>query len=57
MTLQEEGSHRLVVTGLKREKNMEDWWTRNKDTFDKYNIVIDGHACITSVNKLDERHW
>jgi len=46
----------LVLTGLEREENMEDWWTRNKDTFEKFNVVVNGHACITAANKLDGRH-
>ncbi|OJA10173.1 hypothetical protein AZE42_01843 [Rhizopogon vesiculosus] len=46
----------LVLTGLEREQNMEDWWGRNKDTFDKYKISIEGHACITAANNLDGRH-
>ncbi|OAX37198.1 hypothetical protein K503DRAFT_743100 [Rhizopogon vinicolor AM-OR11-026] len=46
----------LVLTGLEREQNMEDWWTRNKDTFAKYGISVHGHACITAANKLDGRH-
>ncbi|OAX35944.1 hypothetical protein K503DRAFT_772984 [Rhizopogon vinicolor AM-OR11-026] len=46
----------LVITGLEREDNMEDWWTKYKHTFDKYKISVDGHACITAANKLDGRH-
>jgi tRNA U34 5-carboxymethylaminomethyl modifying GTPase MnmE/TrmE len=46
----------LVLTGLEREKIMEDWWTRNKATFRKYEIIVQGHACITAANKLDGRH-
>ncbi|OAX35955.1 hypothetical protein K503DRAFT_867922 [Rhizopogon vinicolor AM-OR11-026] len=46
----------LVLTGLEREQNMEDWWDRNKDTFDKYKISVEGHACITAANNLDGRH-
>ncbi|OAX35940.1 P-loop containing nucleoside triphosphate hydrolase protein [Rhizopogon vinicolor AM-OR11-026] len=46
----------LVLTGLERERNMEDWWTEYKGTFDKYNIVVDGHLCITAANKLDGIH-
>jgi predicted GTPase len=45
----------LVVTGLEREENMEGWWTRCKGTYEKYSIVVDGHACITAANGLDER--
>jgi len=46
----------LILTGLEREENMEDWWTRNEATFKKYEIVVQGHACITAANKLDGRH-
>jgi len=46
----------LVLTGLEREENMEDWWTRYKGTFDKYKIIVHGHACITAANNLDGRH-
>jgi len=46
----------LVLTGLEREKNMEDWWTRNIATFKKYEIIVQGHACITAANNLDGRH-
>ncbi|KAJ8593883.1 P-loop containing nucleoside triphosphate hydrolase protein [Rhizopogon salebrosus TDB-379] len=46
----------LVLTGLEREKNdMEDWWTRNKHIFAKYEIRVAGHACITAANHLDGR--
>jgi len=43
----------LVVTGLEREQNMEDWWTRNKDTL-KSKINVDGHVCITAAKNLDQ---
>jgi hypothetical protein len=46
----------LVLTGLEREKNMEDWWTNYKATFDKYKIIVNGHACITAAKGLDGRH-
>ncbi|KAG2131408.1 P-loop containing nucleoside triphosphate hydrolase protein [Suillus bovinus] len=46
----------LVITNLERETRMEDWWDRNKETFDKYKIQVAGHACITAANKLDGRH-
>ncbi|KAJ8584516.1 hypothetical protein M405DRAFT_452589 [Rhizopogon salebrosus TDB-379] len=46
----------LVLTGLEREKNsMEDWWTRNKYIFARYEIHVAGHACITAANHLDGR--
>jgi tRNA U34 5-carboxymethylaminomethyl modifying GTPase MnmE/TrmE len=46
----------LVLTGLERETMMEDWWTRNRGTLDKHQIVVDDHACITAANNLDGRH-
>jgi tRNA U34 5-carboxymethylaminomethyl modifying GTPase MnmE/TrmE len=45
----------LVLTGLEREQNMEGWWEKYKGTFDKYEIAVDGHACITAANGLDGR--
>ena len=46
----------LVLTGLEREQRMDDWWTKYKPTFDKYGIVVDSHACITSALGLEGRH-
>jgi hypothetical protein len=46
----------LAITNLEREKRMEDWWERNHGTFDKYQIQVAGHACITAANRLDGRH-
>jgi tRNA U34 5-carboxymethylaminomethyl modifying GTPase MnmE/TrmE len=40
----------IVITGLEREKEMEGWWTRYEGSFDRLNIVVDGHVCITAVN-------
>ncbi|KAG1724239.1 hypothetical protein EDB19DRAFT_1760038 [Suillus lakei] len=46
----------LAITNLERERTMEDWWERNKRTFDKYQIQVAGHACVTTVNRLGGRH-
>ncbi|KAG1745332.1 kinase-like domain-containing protein [Suillus paluster] len=46
----------LAITHLEREQRMEDWWVRNQSTFDKYQIQVAGHACITTENRLDGRH-
>ncbi|KAG1851121.1 hypothetical protein F4604DRAFT_1934130 [Suillus subluteus] len=46
----------LAITSLERERRMEDWWERNKRTFDKYQIQVAGHACITTTNRLGSRH-
>ncbi|KAJ8588155.1 hypothetical protein M405DRAFT_793418 [Rhizopogon salebrosus TDB-379] len=45
----------LVLTGLENEQDMEDWWTRNEHVFSKYQIHVDGHACITAANHVDGR--
>ena len=39
----------LVFTGLEREVEMEDWWTRNKTHIEHYGIKSNGHACVTAV--------
>ncbi|KAF8553102.1 hypothetical protein OG21DRAFT_1386738, partial [Imleria badia] len=39
----------IVVTNLELEKVMEDWWGRNEETFQKYEIRPVAHACITAV--------
>ncbi|KAG2746409.1 hypothetical protein P692DRAFT_20670214, partial [Suillus brevipes Sb2] len=46
----------LAITNLEREQRMEDWWARNHSTFDKYQIQVAGHVCITAANRLDGRH-
>ncbi|KAG2051264.1 hypothetical protein BDR06DRAFT_939293 [Suillus hirtellus] len=46
----------IAITNLEREKRMEDWWDRNKDTFKKYQVEVAGHACIAAANRLDGRH-
>jgi len=46
----------LAITNLEREEIMEDWWKRNEATFNRYEIKVAGHACITAANRLDGRH-
>ncbi|KAG1802474.1 P-loop containing nucleoside triphosphate hydrolase protein, partial [Suillus subaureus] len=38
----------LAITNLEREQRMETWWERNQSTFDKYQIQVAGHACVTA---------
>lgn len=40
----------LVVTGLEEEEDTEDWWLKNKATFQKqhWQMIFRGQACITS---------
>ncbi|KAG1778215.1 P-loop containing nucleoside triphosphate hydrolase protein [Suillus placidus] len=46
----------LAITNLERERRMEDWWEREHANFDKYQINVAGHACITAANNLEGRH-
>jgi GTPase SAR1 family protein len=46
----------LVLTGLEREKEMEDWWIKFGGAFQEQHVVVDDHACITAANNLDGRH-
>lgn len=39
----------LVITHLEREVDMEDWWTRNHKSIEKYGIKCAGHACVTGI--------
>lgn len=39
----------LVITHLERELNMEEWWTRNLASLEKYGIRSAGHACVTGL--------
>jgi len=46
----------LVLTGLEREDEMEDWWNEFGGAFQEQHVIVDGHACITAANNLDGRH-
>ncbi|KAG2053031.1 hypothetical protein BDR06DRAFT_485597 [Suillus hirtellus] len=39
----------LAITNLEREPDMEKWWTRNRKTFHKKKIRVNGQACITTI--------
>jgi predicted GTPase len=40
----------VVITYLETEANdMDDWWTRNKDTLRERKVHAAGHACITAI--------
>ncbi|KAG1724255.1 hypothetical protein EDB19DRAFT_316665 [Suillus lakei] len=45
----------LAVTHLEREQRTEDWWERNRHIFERCQIQVAGHACITAANTLDGR--
>lgn len=39
----------IVVTGLEREKDMNQWWIENKDAFDRQGMKFSDCACITTI--------
>ncbi|KIK90540.1 hypothetical protein PAXRUDRAFT_676422 [Paxillus rubicundulus Ve08.2h10] len=39
----------VVITHLEREQDMEEWWTRNVKSLEKYGIKSAGHACVTGI--------
>lgn len=39
----------IVITGLEREGNLDQWWPDNKASFDLQRMLFHGHACITAV--------
>jgi len=39
----------LVVTHLEKEQHMEDWWSRNATTLQRYDIMTVEHACVTGL--------
>ncbi|KAI5990428.1 hypothetical protein EDD15DRAFT_2280146 [Pisolithus albus] len=39
----------LVVTGLEDESDMDAWWTNNKDASVFHELIVDAHACVTTV--------
>ncbi|KAG2157255.1 P-loop containing nucleoside triphosphate hydrolase protein [Suillus clintonianus] len=45
----------LAITGLEREQRMEDWWDKEYRTFDRYQVEVAGHACITAADGLEGR--
>jgi len=46
----------LIITGLDTERNMEDWWDRRNGHLRTYDILVDGHACITAAKELKEKY-
>ncbi|KAJ3494496.1 hypothetical protein NLJ89_g10795 [Agrocybe chaxingu] len=38
----------IVITGLENESPMETWWDENHEELEKYEIKVDGHACVTA---------
>ncbi|KAG6333250.1 hypothetical protein ID866_5845 [Astraeus odoratus] len=46
----------LVITHLENERNMEDYWTNNKESFTRYEIKSVGHACVTALPSAQEKY-
>jgi GTPase Era involved in 16S rRNA processing len=46
----------MVVTGLEDEDVMEKWWTRNHALLEASQIIVEGHACITTLKDEDKKY-
>lgn len=46
----------LIVTHLEREDPMNDWYTRNKGSFDRHAVKSVDQACITAAANLDPKY-
>jgi len=46
----------LIVTHLEREDPMDDWYTRNKGSFDRHAVKYVDHACITAAANLHPKY-
>ncbi|KAG1802458.1 uncharacterized protein BJ212DRAFT_1439115 [Suillus subaureus] len=46
----------LIVTHMEREDPMDDWYTRNKGSFDRHAVNCVDHACITAAANLDPKY-
>ncbi|KAG2052397.1 kinase-like protein [Suillus hirtellus] len=47
----------MVVTCLEDETVMEEWWTRNRASLEASQIVVKGHACVTTLKDEDENRY
>ncbi|KAG2072306.1 hypothetical protein BDR04DRAFT_1096909 [Suillus decipiens] len=46
----------MVVTCLEEENVMERWWDRNHAMLEKDQIIVDGHACVTTLKDEDVKY-
>ncbi|KAG2153678.1 kinase-like domain-containing protein [Suillus bovinus] len=46
----------MVVTCLEDETVMEEWWTRNRASLEASQIVVEGHACVTTLKNEDTKY-
>ncbi|KAG2153875.1 hypothetical protein DEU56DRAFT_726528 [Suillus clintonianus] len=46
----------MVVTKLEDEDDMEAWWTRNQKVYETSHIVVEGHACVTTLKKEEAKY-
>ncbi|KAI6121351.1 P-loop containing nucleoside triphosphate hydrolase protein [Pisolithus sp. B1] len=40
-----------VVTHLEEEHEMKEWWTKNKADIERFGIICDAYACVTTISK------
>ncbi|KAG0708319.1 hypothetical protein DFH29DRAFT_891905 [Suillus ampliporus] len=46
----------MVVTCLEGEDDMDAWWTRNHEEFERFQISVKGHACVTTLTGADAKY-
>ncbi|KAG2031278.1 hypothetical protein BDR03DRAFT_972836, partial [Suillus americanus] len=46
----------MVVTCLEDEDVMEEWWARNHASLEASQIIVEGHACVTTLKDEDEKY-
>ncbi|KAG6333246.1 hypothetical protein ID866_5841 [Astraeus odoratus] len=46
----------LVITHLENQRQMEDYWTQNEKSFNRYGIKSVGHACVTGLTSAGEKY-
>ena len=43
----------FVITGMESEQPMEAWWGRNKQLYEKADLLCDSHVCVTAIRGLN----
>ncbi|KAG1812466.1 uncharacterized protein BJ212DRAFT_451557 [Suillus subaureus] len=46
----------MVVTCLEDEEVMEEWWARNHASLEASEIIVEGHACVTTLVDEDVKY-
>ncbi|KAG1800636.1 uncharacterized protein BJ212DRAFT_1497968 [Suillus subaureus] len=46
----------MVVTCLEEEAVIEEWWAGNRTSLEASQIIVEGHACATTLKAEDEKY-